>query len=651
MTMKPLDKKQIPQVVAMAVLAVLFFGYFAVKMIMPTPAAAGSQAPAAPAAAAAAAPKTGDAQAASDPSATMPDAPPPSATLRDPFVQAISDQPAPPPVLKPVAPPAARPAVYTKPSHPSGLPTYPINILPGVGNEHGAVAGVPHPMVPAAPPIPVAAPTWVVTGVLQSGADTVAILRSGDARRFVKKGDYVDSTFRVTSVTRDAVTLRHGVSRFTLPLGGAKAVPAARTVSSPGASSAAAAPDFTLDTLAGKSVSLSSYRGHVVVLDFWASWCDWCRKGMPQVQTLAERFGPKGVAVLSINSWDKRDAMQAFVQANPQYTTTMLYDPSPEAQSVACSLFGVKGIPYTVVIDKQGRVAAAFDGYSPDGEQKLETVLTGLGVRRASPDIARAVKPRLRKPLVPRSTVLALAPRSPFSLFSRRPAMPEMAHTVHSHLTHPHSVRHVLLAAAPRSLFSFSAPALTMPLVSAPRPDRHAASRLSVCPVIRVADYRSEQAGALFPVQGHGLLPSGMPAPDFSLSTLDGQDVTLSQFRGDVVVLDFWASWDAASLKMLTWLQGLQHQAGRDRVTVLAVNSWDNKGAMQTALQGADWDMTMLFDPSVSNESIAVRSYRAPDVPTVYVIDQEGRVAGAFVGSGRNTANYIKATLAKLGAL
>jgi hypothetical protein len=57
----------------------------------------------------------------------------------------------------------------------------------------------------------------------------------------------------------------------------------------------------------------------------------------------------------------------------------------------------------------------------------------------------------------------------------------------------------------------------------------------------------------------------------------------------------------------------------------------------------------MLFDPSVSNASVAVRGYRVPDVPTVYVIDQEGRVAGSFVGSNRNTFNYIKATLAKLG--
>jgi len=91
--------------------------------------------------------------------------------------------------------------------------------------------------MPVAPPPPLAPPAWTVTGVLRSGDAQVAILRSGDQRRIVKRGDEVDSQFRVVSVTRNSVVLGHGDARFTLPLGSAKsAAAAARPPAQTGAS-------------------------------------------------------------------------------------------------------------------------------------------------------------------------------------------------------------------------------------------------------------------------------------------------------------------------------------------------------------------------------------------------------------------------------
>lgn len=236
--MKKLDKKQVPQVIALAVLSCLIFGWFAFKMIAPTPAAARSQSLAsAPAAGAAPAPaSTTPGQAApGDATSVAVVAPPPGPGMRDPFVQAISNQPPPAPVapapapVRPVAvkPVSAPPVVPVVPSLPAPVRTaaWVHEVAPGVPSSHPSVAPLPVVIPP---------PSWSVTGVLESAGEHVAILRNGAARRFVRQGETLDGLYLVAAVTRDSVVLRHGHARFTLGLGGVKAAtPAPAAVSSP----------------------------------------------------------------------------------------------------------------------------------------------------------------------------------------------------------------------------------------------------------------------------------------------------------------------------------------------------------------------------------------------------------------------------------
>ena len=141
------------------------------------------------------------------------------------------------------------------------------------------------------------------------------------------------------------------------------------------------APDFTLSTLDGKSVSLASLKGQVVLIDFWASWCGPCKMAMPHVQKIKDELGGKGLTVLSVNSWDKKDDMAAFLKAHPEFTTTLLFDPAEGEQSVATAKYKVSGIPTAYVIDKDGKVAASFVGYDPDGEAQIKAALAKLGVQ------------------------------------------------------------------------------------------------------------------------------------------------------------------------------------------------------------------------------------------------------------------------------
>jgi len=250
--MNKLDKKQIPQFAALCVLSAGVFGYFVVKIVTPSPAAAGTRPhPVAEPAAAASTPppasakKAGPGKAETGPDVAAGDeteAPAPTPGMRDPFVVGYVDTgtPAAPPTL-PAAPVRAATASSAKPAKAAGPQAASIHEVAPAPFDAPAAPALPFglkrlPSLGAAPAPPAApkqaaleapaAPTWTVTGVLQNEAGQVAVLRSGEARRIVRTGDFVDSVYRVVAVTRSAVVLRHGKTFYHLALGAVKLAPA-----------------------------------------------------------------------------------------------------------------------------------------------------------------------------------------------------------------------------------------------------------------------------------------------------------------------------------------------------------------------------------------------------------------------------------------
>jgi thiol-disulfide isomerase/thioredoxin len=114
----------------------------------------------------------------------------------------------------------------------------------------------------------------------------------------------------------------------------------------------APAPAFALPQSGGAMVSLESLRGHLVYVDFWASWCGPCRQSFPWMNEMQSKYGAKGLSVVGINV-DKRDAdAQRFLQQVPAIFT-IVYDPKGEAPAA----YGVKAMPSSYLVDAQGRVA------------------------------------------------------------------------------------------------------------------------------------------------------------------------------------------------------------------------------------------------------------------------------------------------------
>jgi peroxiredoxin len=113
------------------------------------------------------------------------------------------------------------------------------------------------------------------------------------------------------------------------------------------------APDFTLQDLNGNKVSLSDFRGRVVILDFWASWCAPCRASMPSLRAFYDKYHDQGLVMIGV-SLDRTGKDAADYLAENGYGDVIgLWESLIAAQRVA-RLYGVSGIPHTFVIDRAG---------------------------------------------------------------------------------------------------------------------------------------------------------------------------------------------------------------------------------------------------------------------------------------------------------
>jgi peroxiredoxin len=130
------------------------------------------------------------------------------------------------------------------------------------------------------------------------------------------------------------------------------------------------APAFTLTDLEGKPVSLSEFRGKVVVLDFWATWCPPCKREIPDFVDLQKEYGSQGVQIVGI-ALDEPDKVKAFARQNGMNYPVLL-----GTDDVSLRYGGIEGIPTTFIIDKSGKIVNTFEGYRP--RQVFETEIKKL---------------------------------------------------------------------------------------------------------------------------------------------------------------------------------------------------------------------------------------------------------------------------------
>jgi peroxiredoxin len=141
------------------------------------------------------------------------------------------------------------------------------------------------------------------------------------------------------------------------------------------------APAVQLKDQAGKSFSLANYKGQVVVIDFWASWCGPCRKSLPELDGIQQRFAPQGLKVVGISLDAEAGAMTGFLEKVP-VGFTILHDPAGQTGEA----YTVVAMPTTFLIDREGRIAARFEG-GAHAREEAEAVAALLAGSTPGPEV------------------------------------------------------------------------------------------------------------------------------------------------------------------------------------------------------------------------------------------------------------------------
>jgi thiol-disulfide isomerase/thioredoxin len=137
-------------------------------------------------------------------------------------------------------------------------------------------------------------------------------------------------------------------------------------------SSTADVPEFTAPLLDGATVHLSDYRGQVVMLNFWATWCPPCRAEMPMLQTASDRYQDQGFVILAVNDAEPVPQIQAFVDRLALRFPIVLDD-----EERLQRMFGVVGYPTSVFIGRDGTAFATHLG-ALNSDQLATYIETGL---------------------------------------------------------------------------------------------------------------------------------------------------------------------------------------------------------------------------------------------------------------------------------
>ncbi len=133
------------------------------------------------------------------------------------------------------------------------------------------------------------------------------------------------------------------------------------------------APDFALKSASGENMRLSEYRGDVVMINFWATWCGPCRQEMPLLDELYTRYQRVGFNLLGVNiDDDSAGAMKMIQELGVNFP--VLFDSRKEVSK----LYEVKAMPTTVLLDREGRVRHVHHGYKPGYEDKYLAEIRSL---------------------------------------------------------------------------------------------------------------------------------------------------------------------------------------------------------------------------------------------------------------------------------
>jgi peroxiredoxin len=134
-----------------------------------------------------------------------------------------------------------------------------------------------------------------------------------------------------------------------------------------GGDAAGPAPAFTLTTLAGQPDGLSQYKGQVVMVNFWATWCGPCQQEMPLLDQMYKKYKPAGFTLIGVNVDKESPAVKELLARKP-VSFPVLLDPANQVSKA----YHVDEMPSSVIIDRKGQIRYIHRGYKPGDENDYQ---------------------------------------------------------------------------------------------------------------------------------------------------------------------------------------------------------------------------------------------------------------------------------------
>jgi peroxiredoxin len=138
-------------------------------------------------------------------------------------------------------------------------------------------------------------------------------------------------------------------------------------------SASAPAPQFSLAAHGGKTINLAQYKGQVVMINFWATWCGPCRQEMPLLESIYKKYNKMGFTLLGVNVEPDSKPAEDWLKATP-VSFPILFDTKSEVSK----MYEVNGMPSTVIVDRKGNVAFIHHGYQPGDENAYQDSIRKL---------------------------------------------------------------------------------------------------------------------------------------------------------------------------------------------------------------------------------------------------------------------------------
>lgn len=133
------------------------------------------------------------------------------------------------------------------------------------------------------------------------------------------------------------------------------------------------APDFTLKSNTGKNLKLSEFRGQVVMINFWASWCAPCRQEMPLLEELYKKYKGLGFTLLGVNVEEDSSKAVSLLR-NIKVSFPILFD----NKNKVSKMYKVAAMPTTIIIDRNGNMRYLHKGYKPGYEKDYQKQVRAL---------------------------------------------------------------------------------------------------------------------------------------------------------------------------------------------------------------------------------------------------------------------------------